>query len=255
MGAKGMCYGLRIGTNGESQSSTIDNDLTTREEWMLVYVTRSRFHLGSEEHKAVGVDLLPSANIAYSNLEVTDDSAIVQGNNHYYEHEHESTGRNPTDSHMAYEQEERYEDLRERNQAPDMYGSRRNYATAYNPRRNDYEFKHRERAPEPRCRQEQRTAGSSDPLIVLVQGLLDRLDHRTGELSERRPSSPSDYLKMVTLMKKFGTVRYPGVTDPFEASAWLRNLEKNFPAIHCPDNFKKDVPIRDRLRFQHHPLD
>lgn len=179
----------------------------------------------------------------YSNLEVTDDSAIAQGNNHCYEHEHESTGRNPTDSHMGYEQEERYEDLRERNQAPDMYGSRRNYATTHNPRRNESEFMHRERTPDPRCKQEQRTAGSSDPLIVLVQGLLDRLDHRTGESSERRPSSPPDYLKMVTLMKKFGTVRYPGGTDPFEASTWLRNLEKNFRAIHCPDNFKKDVAI------------
>ncbi|KAG5397573.1 hypothetical protein IGI04_019387 [Brassica rapa subsp. trilocularis] len=130
----------------------------------------------------------------YSNLEVTDDSAIAQGNNHCYEHK--STGRNPTDSHMGYEQEERYEDLRERNQAPDMYGSRRNFATTHNPRQNESEFMHRERTPEPRCRQEQRTAGSSDPLIVLVQGLLDRLDHRTGELSERRPSSPPDYLKM-----------------------------------------------------------
>ncbi|KAF3513691.1 hypothetical protein F2Q69_00000005 [Brassica cretica] len=60
-----MCYGVRIeiGTNGERKSSTIDNDLTTREEWMLVYVTRSRFHLGSEEHKAAGVDLLPFANM------------------------------------------------------------------------------------------------------------------------------------------------------------------------------------------------
>ena len=75
-------------------------------------------------------------------------------------------------------------DLRERNQAPDMYGSRRNYATSHNPRWNDSEFMHQERTPEPRCRQEQRTAGSSDPLIVLVQGLLDRLDHRTSESSE-----------------------------------------------------------------------
>ncbi|KAF3507654.1 hypothetical protein F2Q69_00009927 [Brassica cretica] len=132
----------------------------------------------------------------YSNLEVTDDSVIAQGNNHCYEHEHESSGRNPTDSHMGYEQEERYEDLRERNQAPDMYGSRQNYATTHNLRRNESEFMHRERTPEPRCRQEQRTAGSSDPLIVLVQGLLDRLDHRTSESSERRPSSPPDYLKM-----------------------------------------------------------
>ncbi|KAF2587823.1 hypothetical protein F2Q70_00039492 [Brassica cretica] len=83
----------------------------------------------------------------YSNLEVTDDSAIAQGNNHYYEYEHESTGRNPTDSHMGYEQEERYEDLRERNQASDMYGLRWNYATTHNPRHNDSEFWHRERMP------------------------------------------------------------------------------------------------------------
>jgi len=41
-----MCYGLRIeiGTNGERQSSTIDNDLTTREEWMLVYVIALFLH-------------------------------------------------------------------------------------------------------------------------------------------------------------------------------------------------------------------
>ncbi|KAG5383646.1 hypothetical protein IGI04_035116 [Brassica rapa subsp. trilocularis] len=215
----------------------------------LPLVTRSsRFHLGSEEQKAVGVDLLPFANIRTRSEEPMmtpprygkHDSAIAQGNNHCYEHEHESTGRNPTDSHIGYEQEERYEDLRERNQAPDMYGSRRNYATTHNPRRNECEFMHRERTSEPRCRQEQRTAVSSYPLIVLVQGLLDRLDHRTDESSERRPSYPPDYLKMVTLMKKFGTVRYPGRTDPFEASTWLRNLEKNFWAIHCPDNFKKD---------------
>ena len=44
-------------------------------------------------------------------------------------------------------------------------------------------------------------------------------------------------------MKKFGTVRYPGGTYPFEASAWLRNLKKNVWAIHYPDNFKKDVAI------------
>ena len=44
----------------------------------------------------------------YSNLEVTYDSTIAQGDNHYYEHEHESTIRNSTDSHMGYEQEERY---------------------------------------------------------------------------------------------------------------------------------------------------
>ncbi|KAG5384155.1 hypothetical protein IGI04_035625 [Brassica rapa subsp. trilocularis] len=188
----------------------IDNDLTTREEWMLV-TRSSRFQLGSEEHKAVGVDLLHFANIVYSNLEVTDDSVIAQGNNHCYEHEHESTGRNPTDSRMGYEQEERYEDLRERNQAPDMYGSRRNYATTHNPRRNESEFMHRERTPESRCRQEQRTAGSSDPLIVLVQGLLDRLDHRTGESSERRPSSPPDYLKMDNLIE--GEAEEEGMTD------------------------------------------
>jgi len=41
-----MCYGLRIeiGTNGERQSSMIDNDLTTREEWMLVYMIALFLH-------------------------------------------------------------------------------------------------------------------------------------------------------------------------------------------------------------------
>ncbi|KAG2334968.1 hypothetical protein Bca52824_006148 [Brassica carinata] len=41
-----MCYGVRIeiGTNGERKSSTIDNDLTTREEWMLVYVIALFLH-------------------------------------------------------------------------------------------------------------------------------------------------------------------------------------------------------------------
>ena len=133
--------------------------------------------------------------------------------------------------------------MRERNKTPGVYGPRQNYTTAHNPRRNESEFRHRERTPEPLCRQEHRTSESSDPLIALVQGLLDRLDHKTDESSERRPSSPLDYLKMVTLMNKFGTVRYPGGTDPIEASGWLRILEKNFRAIHCPDNLKKDVAI------------
>ena len=41
-----MCYGLRIeiGTNGERQSSMIDNDLTTREEWILVYMIALFLH-------------------------------------------------------------------------------------------------------------------------------------------------------------------------------------------------------------------
>ena len=32
--------------------------------------------------------------------------------------------------------------MRERNQAPDMYGSRQNYATTHNPKRNESEFMH-----------------------------------------------------------------------------------------------------------------
>ncbi|KAF8047785.1 hypothetical protein N665_2830s0001 [Sinapis alba] len=36
---------------------------------------------------------------------------------------------------------------------------------------------------------------------------------------------------------------YQGGTDPFEADAWLHNLEQNFAATRCPVGFKKDVVV------------
>ncbi|WZZ03182.1 hypothetical protein YC2023_089103 [Brassica napus] len=56
-------------------------------------------------------------------------------------------------------------------------------------------------------------------------------------------TSHPDFLKIVMIMKNLGTKRYPGGTDPFEADAWLHNLEQNFAATRCPVEFKKDVAV------------
>ena len=45
------------------------------------------------------------------------------------------------------------------------------------------------------------------------------------------------------IMKDLGTKRYQGGTDPFEADAWLHNLEQNFAATRCPEEFKNDVAV------------
>ncbi|KAL0826842.1 hypothetical protein Bca101_050519 [Brassica carinata] len=45
------------------------------------------------------------------------------------------------------------------------------------------------------------------------------------------------------IMKNLGTKHYKGGTDPFEADAWLHNLEQNFAATRCPEEFKKDVAV------------
>ncbi|XP_013688143.2 uncharacterized protein LOC106391942 [Brassica napus] len=56
-------------------------------------------------------------------------------------------------------------------------------------------------------------------------------------------TSHPDFLKIVMLMKNLGTAHYRGGTDPFEANSWLHNLEGNFRATRCPDEFKKDVAV------------
>ncbi|XP_022564277.2 uncharacterized protein LOC106373000 [Brassica napus] len=56
-------------------------------------------------------------------------------------------------------------------------------------------------------------------------------------------TSHPDFLKIVMIMKNLGTKHYQGDTDPFEADAWLHNLEQNFAATRCPEEFKKDVAV------------
>ncbi|KAF2615655.1 hypothetical protein F2Q70_00006953 [Brassica cretica] len=54
-----MCYSF----TGEASSRREIGAFAVRNFHLSVEVTRSRVHLGSEEHKAVGVDLLPFANM------------------------------------------------------------------------------------------------------------------------------------------------------------------------------------------------
>ncbi|XP_048628720.1 uncharacterized protein LOC125599496, partial [Brassica napus] len=66
-------------------------------------------------------------------------------------------------------------------------------------------------------------------------------------------TSHPDFLKIVMIMKNLGTKHYQGGTDPFEADAWLHNLEQNFAATRCPEEFKKDVAVyyleKDAITF------
>ncbi|XP_022572856.1 uncharacterized protein LOC111214369 [Brassica napus] len=66
-------------------------------------------------------------------------------------------------------------------------------------------------------------------------------------------TSHPDFLKIVMIMKNLGTKHYQEGTDPFEADAWLHNLEQNFAATRCPEEFKKDVAVyyleKDAITF------
>ncbi|XP_022572945.1 uncharacterized protein LOC106437272 [Brassica napus] len=56
-------------------------------------------------------------------------------------------------------------------------------------------------------------------------------------------TSHPDFLKIVMIMKNLGTKHYQGGTDPCEADVWLHNIEQNFAATRCPEEFKKDVAV------------
>lgn len=84
----------------------------------------------------------------------------------------------------------------------------------------------------------------SDDVMTLMYELLNRMNQQRRE--ERRfphhaPPSPPDFLKIVTMMKSLGTRRFYGGTDPFEADAWFHEIERNFCATRCPEEFKTDV--------------
>ena len=91
----------------------------------------------------------------------------------------------------------------------------------------------------------------TDPAIVALLELMAEmvnLQHQTLNAQRAQPApvpttSHPDFLKIVMLMKNLGTRHYRGGTDPFEADAWLQNLEGNFRATRCQDEFKKDVAV------------
>ncbi|KAF8088069.1 hypothetical protein N665_0555s0001 [Sinapis alba] len=74
------------------------------------------------------------------------------------------------------------------------------------------------------------------------------LQHQSLNAQRAQPApvpttSHPDFLKIVMIMKNLGTKHYQGGTDPFEAYAWLHNLEQNFAATRCPVGFKKDAAV------------
>ncbi|KAL0797258.1 hypothetical protein Bca101_068635 [Brassica carinata] len=91
----------------------------------------------------------------------------------------------------------------------------------------------------------------TDPAIVALLELMAEmvnLQHQALNAQRAQPApvpttSHPDFLKIVMLMKNLGTRHYRGGTDPFEADAWLLNLEGNFWATRCQDEFKKDVAV------------
>ena len=95
----------------------------------------------------------------------------------------------------------------------------------------------------------------TDPAIIALLELMAEmvnLQHqalnaqREAQRAQPAPvptTSHPDFLKIVMIMKNLGTKRYQGGTDPFEADAWLHNLEQNFAATRCPVEFKKDVAV------------
>ena len=95
----------------------------------------------------------------------------------------------------------------------------------------------------------------TDPAIIALLELMAEmvnLQHqalnaqREAQRAQPAPvptTSHPDFLKIVMIMKNLGTKRYQGGTDPFEAYAWLHNLEQNFAATRCPEEFKKEVAV------------
>ncbi|WZZ03172.1 hypothetical protein YC2023_089093 [Brassica napus] len=95
----------------------------------------------------------------------------------------------------------------------------------------------------------------TDPAIIALLELMAEmvnLQHqalnaqREAQRAQPAPvptTSHPDFLKIVMIMKNLGTKRYQGGIDPFEADAWLHNLEQNFAATRCPVEFKKDVAV------------
>ncbi|CAA7031597.1 unnamed protein product [Microthlaspi erraticum] len=103
---------------------------------------------------------------------------------------------------------------------------------------------------------------ATNPMLTMMHDMLTYLkDERQAATNGTSGSSTSpDFLKIVTMIKNLGSTHYGGGTNPFDADSWLQNLEKNFAATRCPEDYKKDVSeftrkyfppeTRDRLEAQ-----
>ncbi|CAA7023168.1 unnamed protein product [Microthlaspi erraticum] len=86
---------------------------------------------------------------------------------------------------------------------------------------------------------------ATNPMLTMMHDMLTYLkDERQAATNGTSGSSTSpDFLKIVTMMKNLGSTHYGGGTNPFDADSWLQNLEKNFAATRCPEDYKKDVSV------------
>lgn len=115
----------------------------------------------------------------------------------------------------------------------------------FNPRMGGSRFRERITAP----RGNPWMSGSSSairhyPTIEILRELLycfDRLPQGANTTLQSPPSP--NYLQVLTMIRNLGLPHYHGGTDPLEANGWLQNLEKNFNATRCPDEFKKDIAV------------
>ncbi|XP_010495182.1 PREDICTED: uncharacterized protein LOC104772244 [Camelina sativa] len=57
-----------------------------------------------------------------------------------------------------------------------------------------------------------------------------------------RQQAPS-FVKIVETMRNLGTEYFRGGSNTFEADNWLRTMERNFEAIQCQEDYKKDVAV------------
>ncbi|XP_010451718.1 PREDICTED: uncharacterized protein LOC104733888 [Camelina sativa] len=58
----------------------------------------------------------------------------------------------------------------------------------------------------------------------------------------RQQQAPS-FVKIVETMRNLGTEYFRGGTNTFEADNWLQSMERNFEAIRCQEDYKKDVAV------------
>ncbi|CAA7023962.1 unnamed protein product [Microthlaspi erraticum] len=91
--------------------------------------------------------------------------------------------------------------------------------------------------------QRERVNQATNRMMTVMHDILTYLkDERQAATNGKSGGSTfPDFLKIVTMMKKLGSTHYGGGTNPFDADSWLQNMEKNFAATRCPEDFKKDV--------------
>lgn len=80
-----------------------------------------------------------------------------------------------------------------------------------------------------------------DPVLSVFQEMLALMRQQTAANASPRAYESPSFLKIVTIMKNLGTEDFKGGPSTFEADQWLQNLEKNFGATRCQEDYKKDV--------------